>query len=165
MTEPLLAEPDKIDFNTMANDPLGRGRGLLRSPAGGPTDHGGQPASPWSTASSSMSTPTPTLTARPDRVTASTSIVVDDAGVIVVHHRARTRPTLFPRPAHQRRRCWRRCTASRGRCSLTDYVIDKRKFLAPSLLTKVDPTADLIRNFTHPGARCPPIQRMVPGLR
>jgi hypothetical protein len=41
----------------------------------------------------------------------------------------------------------------RSTTNIGDYVIDKRKFLQPALLTKVASDADLIRNFNEPPVR------------
>lgn len=145
VSEPVLAEPDRIDFNTLANDRWGVLTGCL--------------VAAQSTGLLSVQDGTAmvngrfvVVTGRADlQVTIPSGapkfdlVVVDDNGTPMVIPGTQSNSPVLPDPTpNQTVLAAVYCVSGKP---LTDFVIDKRKFLAPNLLTKVDPTDDLIRNF------------------
>ena len=150
VVEPILAEPDKIDFNTVANARWGVLTGCLVTGNGG---------SALSVSEGAVmvdgkfvpveAKPGLTVTIPPGAPRFSL-VVVDDNGVVSIHQGQDSTDPVYPDP--KRNETVLAAVFCKTGVSVADSVIDKRKFLPPALLTKIDPTNDLIRNYDQTGA-------------
>lgn len=148
VTNPRMAEPDRVDFNTLAHPLWGVVEGCGVTVAG-----------------TTASTPGGTLLVNGILVTLSPGsvglgiggsqdrfdlLVSDAGGILTVIVGAPAVDPVFPDPPLNTT-VLAAVFAPVGAQSLADNVIDKRKFVNKALLTKIDPGADLIRNLNGTG--------------
>ena len=149
LTDPVLAEPDRVDYNTVANARWGVIEGCQVSPQGA-KDVFVAPGSAIVDGLFVNVLPRTLQLPTPDANQRFTLIVVDEKGeASLVAGQDSTNPVLPDPGVKQTALAAVLCKA--GASSFADYVIDKRKFLAVSLLTKIGPDAEIIRNFDEPG--------------
>jgi hypothetical protein len=148
VTNPRMAEPDRVDFNTLAHPLWGVVEGCGVTVAG-----------------TTASTPGGTLlvngaltTLAPGSVGVGVGgsqdrfdlIVSDAGGILTVIVGTPSVDPVFPDPPLNTT-VLAAVFAPTGSQSLADNVIDKRKFINKALLTKIAPGADLVRNLNGNG--------------
>ena len=147
--DPVLAEPDRVDFNTSTNARWGVIEGCKVS-SQGPKDVFIGSGSAIVNGLFVTVIPKALQLSTPAADASFSLIVVDDKGEpSLISSVSALRPT-FPDPGiNQTVLASVYCKA--GAATFADYIIDKRKFLQTALLTKVATDDDLIRNFNAPG--------------
>jgi hypothetical protein len=151
VTEPLLSEPDKVDFNTMANARWGVLSGCQVTGQGSSQINVAPGTAMVNGKFVYVSTPaTPLTVSIPTGLSKFDLILVNDAGVPYVYPGEESADPFFPDPPVAATLL--AAVYCKSGQNLADYVIDKRKFLAPALLSSIGPDDDLIRNFKGPGA-------------
>ena len=145
VAEPVLAEPDQIDFNTLANARWGVIEGCEVNAQGAKTVaiQGGTAIVDGKlvrVVANQLPLPTPGANSQ------FVLIVVDSGGVLRVKEGVASIDPVFPDPdLDQTVLASVYCDATSG--DFSSNIVDKRKLLSDALLTKVAPTADLIRNI------------------
>lgn len=149
VTEPLLSEPDRVDFNTAAQNRWGVLNGCQVTGIGS-NQVKVSPGSAMVNGRFVYVTDTDLSVTVPTGLSKFDLILVNNAGVAYVLPGKESNDPFFPDPP---------VTATilaavycKPGLNLADYVIDKRKFLAPALMASILPGDDLIRNFKAPGA-------------
>jgi microcystin-dependent protein len=150
VTKPELAEPDRIDFNTLAHARWGVINGCLVTVA---------------VATASVTAGTAIVNGKLVSVVAGQNthvgaggaqdrfdiVGVDDTGRLVTVPGTESLDPVFPDvPATITALAAVLCTAGGG--DYVNFVIDKRKFLPDSLLTKIPPTNELLANRNGSGS-------------
>jgi len=149
VTEPLLSEPDRIDFNTLAQNRWGVLQGCQVTGMGS-NQIKVSPGSAMVNGKFVYVSDTDLFVSIPQGLSKFDLILVDDAGNPYVHPGKESNDPYYPDPPVNSTIL--AAVYCKGGLSLADYVIDKRKFLAPALMTSIDQNDDLIRNFKAPGA-------------
>ena len=150
VSEPVLSEPDAIDFNTAANSRWGVLTGCLVAAQGGTTVSVQEGAAMVNGKFVVVNSKTDMQVKIPSGAPKFDLVVVDDTGNPYVIPGKESNDPVYPDPPLNTTVL--AAVYCRTGLDISDYVIDKRKFLAPALLTKVDPVDDLIRNYNSPGA-------------
>ena len=148
VSDTVLAEPDKIDFNTIADARWGVVSGCALGEQGPLALSVGSGVAVVNGKLTPVRGGTVTLTA-PTTGSRFINIVVDDGGVVRAVDGTATADPVFPdvAPVHT---LLATVHATSDAASLQDFVIDKRKFLTPALFANVGPTSDLIVNYNGP---------------
>src|SRR5262245_4858016 len=149
VADPLLAEPDRIDFNTLGNARWGVLTGCEVSGSGA-TSVAVADGTAMVNGKFVYVEGTTVAVSIPSGSSKFDLIVVDDKGVVGVREGRESTDPVYPDPLTTQTVL--AAVYCKTGLNISDYVIDKRKFLQPALLTKIGPTADLIRNFANPGA-------------
>jgi hypothetical protein len=148
VTEPLLSEPDKIDFSTIANARWGVLSGCQVTGQGS-SQINVAPGAVMVNGKFVYVSATPLTVSIPTGLSKFDLILVNDAGVPYVLPGEESSDPFFPDPPVAATLL--AAVYCKSGLSLSDFVIDKRKFLAPALLSNIGPDDDLIRNFKGPG--------------
>lgn len=150
VAQPVLAEPDQIDFNTLANAQWGVIEGCTVNSQSAKTV-----AITAGTAivngklvvvtAGQLPLPTPGVNAQ------FVLVVVDDGGVLKLNTSAPASvDPVFPDPlANETVLASVYCDSSSA--SFANNIVDKRKLLSKALLTKIATTAELVRNANNTG--------------
>ena len=148
VTNPRMAEPDRIDFNTMAHARWGVIEGCLVTVSGSMamTNGGLALVDGMLVTVSSASLPVPSGGAQ-DRFDL---IVVDQAGTLKLVSGSSAVDPVFPDPPLNVT-VLAAVFAAAGASVSSDNIIDKRKFVQKALLTKIDPASLLIQNRNGSG--------------
>jgi hypothetical protein len=148
VTNPRMAEPDRVDFNTLAHPLWGVVEGCGVTVSG-----------------TTASTPGGTLLVNGALVTLSPGsvglgvggsqdrfdlLVSDAGGILTVIVGSPSVDPVFPDPPLNTT-VLAAVFAPVGSSNLVDNVVDKRKFINKALLTKIAPSSDLIRNLNGSG--------------
>lgn len=149
VSDPVLAEPDRVDFNTLANARWGVLSGCLVA-GQGPSTISVQAGTAMVNgkfvavqAKPNMQVQIPAGAAKFDLV------VVDDNGIpYILAGKESASPVLPDPPVNATVLAAIYCKTG---AVLNDNVVDKRKFLQPALLTQIGAGADLVRNYDSPG--------------
>jgi microcystin-dependent protein len=149
VTEPLLSEPVRIDFNTMAQGRWGVLQGCQVTGSGS-NQIKVSPGSAMVNGKFVYVVDTDLFVSVPSGASKFDLICVDDSGKPFVHPGKESSDPYYPDPPVNATLL--AAVYCKEGVSLADFVIDKRKFLAPALMTSIDQSADLIRNFKAPGA-------------
>lgn len=149
VSEPILAEPDKIDFNTVANARWGVISGcLVTAQSGGvvSVQDGTAVVNGQFVLVKAATLPITSATGPPR----FDLVVTDNSGnPSVLVGTQSSNPVMRDVLPTQTLLAVILCVSGKA---ATDFVVDKRKFLAPNLLTQVGIEDDLLRNFNAPGA-------------
>jgi hypothetical protein len=149
VTNPRMAEPDRVDFNTVAHALWGVVEGCEVTVAG----------TTASTSGGTLLVNGQLVTLQPGTTNLGVSsaqdrfvLVASDAGGILttIPGTAAVDPVFPDVPLDRTVLAAVFCPTSAT--NLADNVIDKRKFIPKSLLTKISPTADLVRNLNGTGS-------------
>jgi hypothetical protein len=148
--EPVLAEPDQIDFNTLANAQWGVIDGCEVNAQSAKTvaiSDGTAIVNGKLVLVTGNSLPLPTPGANGQFVL----VVVDDGGVLRLNTSASASvDPVFPDPeANETVLASVYCDATSA--SFANNIVDKRKLLSKALLTKIPTTGELIRNANNTG--------------
>jgi microcystin-dependent protein len=148
VSDPRMAEPDQVDFNTIAHSQWGVVEGCFVSCSlstvttlGGTALVNGQLVT---VAGTSQSLGTGGTLDRFDLV------VVDTGGAMRIITGTASADPVFP-PVPVDNTVLAAVFVPTGVSNLSNNVIDKRKFVAKALLTKIDPTAPLVQNRNGSG--------------
>ena len=144
----VLAEPDKIDFNTIADARWGVVSGCALGEQGPLALTVGSGVAVVAGKLVPVRGGTVTLT-QPTTGSRFINVVVDDGGVVRSVDGPATTDPVFPDVASVHT-LLATVHATSDAASLQDFVIDKRKFLTPALFANVGPTNDLIVNYNSP---------------
>ena len=149
VTKPELAEPDRIDFNTVAHTRWGVLNGCLVTATG---------STATNTAGTALVNGVLVSVTGGQNVSVGAGgaqdrfdiVGVDSTGALVAIHGSESLDPVFPDvPLNVTTLASVLCTAGGG--SYTDNVIDKRKILADSLLTKIPAANELLANRNGAG--------------
>ena len=145
VADPILAEPDKIDFNTLANARWGVIEGCAVNESGAT---GVQISSGTALVNGqlvSIATSTTLSLTTPGTNSQFNLVVVDSGGVVRIKQGTALLDPVFPEPAANET-VLASVYCAQGETDFRSNIIDKRKLLQTSLLTKIAPTAELVRN-------------------
>lgn len=146
VSDPILAEPDRIDFNTVAGGRwgvlvgcgvTGRGGTGLTVAAGTAMVNGKFTVIKEQ---KNLDVTVPTGASKFDLV------VVDDGGNVYLHKGIEAADPVFPDPAVNET-LLAAVYCKSGIANVSDYIIDKRVMLAPALITQINANEDLVRNY------------------
>ena len=144
----LLAEPDKIDFNTVANARWGVVTGCALGEQGAFALTVGSGVAVVNGELVPVRGGTVTLS-QPPSGSRFINVVVDKGGNIrTLDGEATADPVYKDVPLDNT--LLATAYAASDAANLQDFVVDKRHFLTPALLANVGPTADLVRNYNDP---------------
>jgi len=144
----VLAEPDKIDFNTVANARWGVVSGCALGEQGPLALTVGTGVAVVNGAMVPVRGGTVTLT-QPTTGSRFINVVVDSGGVVrTIDGEAATDPVFPDVPADNTLLATIHATSNA--VSLQDFVVDKRKFLTPALFANLPATSTLIVNYNSP---------------
>ena len=145
----ILAEPDKIDFNTVANARWGVVSGCALGEQGPLALTVGSGVAVVNGELVAVRGGTVTLTLPPTGSSRFINVVVDRGGnILALNGEATTDPVYSDVPLDNT--LLATAYASADAPSLQDFVIDKRHFLTPALLANVGPSDWLVRNYNRP---------------
>lgn len=149
VTEPLLSEPDRVDFNTAAQNRWGVLNGCQVTGIGA-NQIKVSPGSAMVNGKFVYVRDTDLFVTVPTGLSKFDLILVNNAGAPYVLPGKESNDPFFPDPPVDATLL--AAVYCKAGLSLTNFVIDKRKFLAPALMTSILADDDLIRNFKAPGA-------------
>jgi microcystin-dependent protein len=149
VTEPLLSEPDRIDFNTMSQGRWGVLEGCQVTGSGS-NQIKVSPGSAMVNGKFVYVETADLFVSVPSGTSKFDLILVNDAGKPYVMPGKESNDPYYPDPPVNATIL--AAVYCKEGASLADFVIDKRKFLAPALMTSINAGDDLIRNFKAPGA-------------
>lgn len=152
VSDTVLAEPDQIDFNTLANARWGVVSGCALGEQGPLALTVGVGVAVVNGALVPVRGGTVSLTL-PNTGSRFINVVVDSGGVIrTIDGVAATDPVFPDVPVDNT--LLATCHATANAASLQDFVVDKRRFLTPALFSNVGALSDLIVNYNSPN---PPV--------
>lgn len=149
VADPRLAEPDRIDFNTLGNARWGVLTGCEVTGSGAVDVAVGDGTAMVNGAFVYVEGRSDLKVSIPTAATKFDLVVVNDKGQLSIHTGKESNDPTYPDPFTTETVL--AAVYCKEGLNLADYVIDKRKFLQPALLTRVTATSDLIRNFANPG--------------